>query len=195
MNWRPSWIMCVTVTDHFFYLRLFPLMPNTNLLGFVILVCRPCWLMWTSLLTEWVCGHRWNDLRRHTDHCYLKLSACFLRLFRGIVLQIVEGDFANLSYPTDLYWQTWFTYRWLMIDTHLFVCLFLLPANTRAIKNKTWSLEITLVRSIKVAFKNYISHLKCEIEQFWIGHYFSFSDLLLTIFPCAFTLWKIINVY
>ncbi len=27
---------------------------------------------------------------------------------------------ANLSYPTDLYWQTRFTYRWLMIDKHLF---------------------------------------------------------------------------
>lgn len=107
---------------------------------------------------------------------------------------------ANLSYPTDLYWQTWFTSRWLMIDTHLFVCLFLLPATTHVrLKTKHdhyWlSLEITLVRSIKVPLKNYISHLKREIEQFWIGHYFSFSDLLLTIFPCAFTLWKIINVY
>ncbi len=39
------------------------------------------------------------------------------------------------------------------------------------------SLKITVVRSFKVTCTKYFSHLKWEIEQFWIGHFlFSVSD-------------------
>lgn len=52
------------------------------------------------------------------------------------------------------------------------------------------SLEITLVRSLKVPFKNDLSYLKCEIEQFWIGHFFLVSVIIAHNFPLCFHTMK-----